>query len=149
MLALEPLKPEQLRQVYEWDAPHMESFESYARRLSRPHWAHYGIQENGDRIGCISLELTGLDACQLHVTMQPRAAKLAELRELILSVGQHLFDSGFQAIRTEICKENRAAKMLALLCGMRKTDADERYQRFLITKEEFYGRWCEEVTLRQ
>lgn len=147
MLELEPLLPEALRQVYEWDGPHAEPFESYAARLSRPSWAHYAIADGDTMIGCVSMQLIGPDSCTMHVTMQPKAARLAELRDLILNLGGHLFNSGFRAIRTEICKKNRAAKILATLCWMRKTDADERYQRFIITSEDYYGRRRQETTL--
>lgn len=140
MLDLELLQPDQFRRVYEWDnAAEIECIERYTERLSMPNWTHYAINDDGAFIGCVSLELYDAFSCGLHLCMQPGAARLSELKRLLLAIGDMLFKSGLRDIYAEIKPENRAARLLAAMCGMRPNGSDFEYRRFRLTSKEFYG----------
>jgi RimJ/RimL family protein N-acetyltransferase len=144
MLELESLKPEQLWQVYMWDeGERYESFESYERRLMQPNWMHYALT-NGGFIGCISLELTGPTTCSIHVAKQPGAGTLADLRRVIFSVADYLFEGGMQSLLAEVRIGNRPARRLALACGMFTGNATDTHQYYTLTKEQYDQSWMRE-----
>lgn len=142
MLELKALPPVALRQVYEWDnGAAFEPFETYAARLSGPNWTHYAILDGGRFIGSISLELTGPTTCSIHVAKTPGAGRLAELRQMIFGVADALFDGGIQSLLAEVRKENRAARQLAVLCGMFAGPDTETHQYYTLTSQQYYQSW--------
>lgn len=145
MLELEPLKDGQLRQVYEWDeGEKYEPFESYERRLTRPNWMHYAILGDGLFIGAISCELVAPTTCSIHVAKRRGAGRMSELRHLIFTVANYLFDGGMQSLLAEVRKENRAARQLAIHCGMFPGASTETSQFYALTAAQYYQSWMRE-----
>lgn len=101
---------------------------------------HYAINNDGAFIGAISFEDLGPGVCGFHLAMQPAAVRSSELRDMFWALGRVLFDRGIEKICTEIRSENRAARLLAAMCGMKPSGSDFEYCRFAITREELNGR---------
>lgn len=136
MLELSVLKPEQLRLVHKWDGT-AEPFEDYEHRMTRPHWAHYAINAHAIAIGCVSLELIDPKTCSLHLSMRPKTALLRELQRLLFDVAAILFAGAIRTIICEIHPTNRAARLLAVSCGMNPAGQDERCLYFALTAEDY------------
>lgn len=150
MLELESLPPDALRQVYEWDnGAAFESFETYATRLSRPNWTHYAILDDGRFIGSISLELTGPTTCSIHVAKTPGVGLLKDLRRLIFTVADILFCGGMKHLVAEIFAENRAARLLAVACGMFPAEKTATHHYFRLTAEQYFNSWMKESLYEQ
>lgn len=147
MLDLAALKISDFPQMYEWDKPHCESLEDYTIRLSAPHWLHFRIEDQGVFIGCLSLEKLEDAVCNIHLTMRQKTAQVRDVILLLDNVADWLFQQGTYLIVAEICTDNRAARWLAALCGMRPEGKGERYRQFSMTKERFYGRFNQEITI--
>lgn len=145
MLDIDLLPPDALRQVYDWDhGEKFEPFKTYAARLSGPNWTHYAIKREGRFIGCLSLELTGPTTCSIHLAKRPGSERLSELRQLMFAVANTLFDRGFQSLLAEVRKENRAARQLAVLCGMSAGPHTETHQYYTLTAQQYYQSWMRE-----
>ena len=144
MLDLEPLRPEQLRQVYEWDrAEQIEPFETYAARLSQGEWAHYAILDDGAFAGCLSLELIAPTKCSIHLAKPPGGDRDA-LRRLLIDVGVLLFRSGFTRLICKVRHENAAALALVRSCGMAESGFTDNYRYLTLTAEDYFAnqsRW--------
>lgn len=136
MLELAILQSEQLRLVHQWDCTD-EPFEEYESRMQLPHWAHYAINDCGIAIGCVSLELIDPKTCSLHLSMRPKTARLRELQRLLLSLGAILFAGAIRTVICEIHPTNRAARLLAVSCGMTPAGQDERCLYFALTAEDY------------
>lgn len=138
MIHLAPLKAGQLQQVYEWDnAVVVEDFAHYAARLLLGNWQHYAINRGDDFVGCLSLELIGANEVTFHLSMRTHSVPLRELRRVLVNTGAVLFQAGIKRVIAEICSENRAARLIAALCGMSPVGQEGTLRRFELTAAEF------------
>jgi hypothetical protein len=138
-LLTRPLRRDQLRQIAEWDYGPQDGvdWERYEAEMTAPQWEHYGIYQQGELAGALSLEWIDGETIGYHVTMARKKVHPERLAELLIITAGHLFDGGCTRLVANIPKKKRAAVRLALRCGMKETDADESIRNFILTRGDY------------
>lgn len=139
MLSVEPLRPDQYRQVAEWEFGPQENadWDRYAAEMNAPQWTHFSIYVDGSFIGCVSLEKIDPQMTAFHVVTARRAVSSRNLAQVLLKKAGELFARGHTALVTRIPKEKRAAAILALRCGMCEWGHTPELRYFVLTKSRF------------
>jgi hypothetical protein len=140
MLALEPLRSEQFKQVAEWEFGVQENadWERYEREMSEPQWAHFGIYDGADFVGCVSFERTSYNMAEYHVVTGRHKVHPGALANCLLTSAGYFFNQGFTALTARIPVEKRAAVRLAIRCGMRQWGHTPTMRFFILTQARFY-----------
>lgn len=139
-LSLEPLRPDQYRQVAEWDyGPQSENtdWERYAADMSKPDWFHYGIYNGPDFVGAVSLEKISYNMAAYHVTTARRKIHPQRLATVLINLAGYLFSHGFTAVVARNPVEKRAGARLAIRCGMREWGRTPTTRYFVITRSRY------------
>jgi hypothetical protein len=141
MIDISLLLPAELSEVWHWfEAEGIESWESYRDRLTGPQWMHLGLFDGAQLVGCISCEKMA-DTCFYHVSTKRGAVKPKDLRHALIESTRLFLASGMSQSSAVIPHKNRAAKLLAISCGMKLRGGDEKEGIYTITAEEFIQRW--------
>lgn len=143
-LCLEPLRADQYRQVAEWEfgpQPPDTDWQRYADEMNAPKWAHFGLYDGAEFVGCISLEKIDRQMAAYHVVTERHRIHPDALARVLLKTAAELFERGFTALVARIPIEKRAAAMLAQRCGMHEWGSTPKVRFFMLTKSRFesYG----------
>lgn len=119
MLELRQLGLPALRQVYDWNNGDAQGwdFEEWFRQASASNWIHYGVDREGQLIGCISLEKLNPETASIHLAFAPDAITTAELRPLLIGIGKTMFNHGIQQIEAA-AGQHKGAAAIAQRCGL-------------------------------
>lgn len=141
MIDISLLLPAELSEVWRWlKVEDAESWESYRDSRTGPQWMHLGLFDKAQLVGCISCEKMA-DTCFYHVATRPKSIHPKELRNVLIESTRLFLASGMTRTCAVIPHKNRAAKRLAIACGMRLRGGDEKEGIYTITAEEFIKRW--------
>ena len=142
-LTLQPLGKDQYRQVAEWEWGPQEDvdWERYAAEMNAPQWAHFGLYDGAELIGCVSLEKIDRQMVAGHVVTARRKIHPLLMAQVLLKTAGDLFALGYTAMVARIPKDKRAAARLALRCGMREWGHTPETRYFILTKSrwQLYG----------
>lgn len=137
-LTIIPLRREHLPLAWLWNGTGC-SFAEYAAHVTQPQWLNFLILRHYRPVACVMLERTGADRVSWHLAMQRRAIRTRELCRLLLDLTEYLFRRGFRVSEACIPSHNRAARMIAHLCGMTLCSADDT-ARYELTAPAFFSR---------
>ncbi len=141
MIDVSLIFPAELKPAYDWfEGEGYEPWESFRQSRTGPQWAHLGIFRDGELVGVVSCENRGR-SCNYHVATKRRALKPNVLRNILIESTRLFLRGGMKYTSAFIPNENRAAKILALSCGMRLRAMNDTESRYYITAEEFVSRW--------
>lgn len=135
MLELRPLRPDQYRQVAEWDWGPQENvdWERYESEMNAPQWAHFALYDGAEFVGCISLERDRATVAY-HVATARNKVNPFVLAQVLLKMG---FDGEATAAVARIPVKNRAAARLAIRCGMKEWGHTPTMRYFILTKQRY------------
>lgn len=142
-LELEPLRQDQYRQVAEWEfgpQPPDTDWQRYADEMNAPKWAHFGLYDAAEFVGCLSLEKVGAKTVAYHVVTARRKIHPDALAQVLLKTAGDLFAMGYAEMIAQIPIEKRAAAMLAQRCGMHENGSTPKVRSFSLTKTR-YQQW--------
>lgn len=136
MLTLEPLHPDQYRQVAEWAYGPQGNvdWEDYATQLNEPRRANFGIYLGAEFVGCVFLERVDRNTIACHVATARRKIHPQDMAQVLLKTAGDLFALGYTALVARIPRETRAAARLALRCGMFEWGHTPTTRYFILTK---------------
>ena len=121
-LNLAPLRRDQYRQVAEWDEQRPlgddVDWDRYEAEMNAPQWAHFGLYDGAEFVGCISLEKIDGQMFAYHVVTARRRVDPRALARVLRRTAGDLFALGCIAMVARIPVEKRAAARLAIRCGM-------------------------------
>lgn len=141
MLDLQPLQPDQYKQVAEWEEgrPLGEDvdWERYEREMNAPQWAHFGLYDGGEFVGCVSLEQTSPRIAAYHVVTARKKVHPQDLADACIRLAGILFKGGFIAVVAHNPVDKRAGARLAIRCGMREIGRTQSTRYFVITKQRY------------
>ena len=145
-LRLEPLRADQYRQVAVWDWGSLGDdvdWERYAVEMNAPQWAHFGLYDGGDFVGCVSFEKIDPQMIAYHVVTARRRVNPYDLAQTLRQSAGEFFALGYVAMVARIPAAKRAAARLAIRCGMREwghTQAEwiaDPLRYFILTKQRY------------
>lgn len=141
-MRLEPLRPDQYRQVAEWEFGPQEGvdWDRYADEMNAPQWAHFALYKGAEFVGCVSLEWIDSQTVAYHVVTARRKIHPHALAQVLLKIAGWLFILGNEALVVRIPREKRAAAILALRCGMVEDPYTETERHFTLSKTR-YNKW--------
>lgn len=143
MIEITLLSPEELKPAYTWfEGDEYEPWEEYKASRTGPQWMHLGLFQEGDLVGCVSIENQG-DSCTYHVATKRRSVKSADLRKILIESTRLFLRAGMKYTAASMPSENRAARLLARSCGMTLRRQDEVTSHYSITADEFVSHWGE------
>jgi hypothetical protein len=129
-----------------------EPFDEYLKELSRANWLHFSVSWRGAPSALVSFDCVERGVWSVHVSARRHSIPPRELRRVLLALAASAFECGALVIVTGVPEENRAARRLALACGMRPgavfTHADgSRERAFALWRGAFqHGQQDEERT---
>lgn len=136
-LSLKPLRQDQYKQVAEWEwgpQPEGTDWARYQAEMNAPKWAHLGLYDGAEFIGCVSLEKIDRQMVAYHVVTARRKVHSRKLAGLLLNTADSLFKQGCTALVARIPSEKRAAAVLALRCHMVEYGHTPEVRYFMLTK---------------
>jgi RimJ/RimL family protein N-acetyltransferase len=137
MLALKPLRQDQYRQVAEWEfGPQADNadWQRYEAEMNAPQWAHFGLYDGADFMGCVSFERINSQTMAYHVVTARRKIRPQSLAQVLLKTVGFFFRRGFTSLVAHIPENNVAAARLALRCGMREYERMNKERRFILSR---------------
>lgn len=147
---IEPLRAEQYRQVAEWEfgpQPPDTDWQRYADEMNAPQWAHFGLYDAAEFVGCLSLEKVDGRTVAYHVVTGRHKIHPTVLAQVLLKTAGELFAMGYTEMIAQIPIEKRAAAMLAQRCGMHENGSTPKVRSFSLTKLR-YQEWEQQSRFR-
>ena len=143
-LTVEPLRPDQYRQVAEWEYGAQSAdadWARYAREMEEPKWLHFGLYQETEFAGCLSLERVSRNIAAAHVVTARRKVHPQALAATLVEVMRYLFANGFLAIVAHNPRSKRAGARLAIRCGMVEWGHTPETRYFMMTRPRFNKLW--------
>jgi len=137
---LKALRRDQFKQVAEWEfgeQPPNTNWEKYFSEMEAPQWAHFGLYDGGDFIGCVSFERIDPRTMAYHVVTRRHSVRPHALAQVLLKSAGFFFQRGFTSLVAKIPREKRAAARLAIRCGMKEEAVTDNERNFILTKNQY------------
>ena len=136
---LEPLRPDQYRQVAEWAHGPQENadWDDYATYMSDPTRTTHGIYLGPELVGCIWVEQVGRNMAECHIATARHKVHPQALAQVLLKIAGDLFSRGHTAVVARIPRKTRAAARLAIRCGLYEWGHTPTMRYFMLTKQRF------------
>lgn len=138
-ITVKPLTRDQYPQMAEWEygpQPANTDWAAYAREIEHPRWTHFAVYLAGIFCAAVSLEQIG-STVRFHVVKEPDALRPDDLADLLIMIGDYLFQNGIEELEAIAPTGYRASNRLALRTGMSYRGPTDDGARFSITKAEF------------
>jgi RimJ/RimL family protein N-acetyltransferase len=139
-LSLKKIGIDQYRQVAEWEfgpQPEGTDWERYYAEMNAPQWAHFGLYDGGEFIGCVSFERIDPHTMAYHVVTARHKVHPHSLAQVLLKSARFFFERGFTRLIVRIPKDNVAAARLAIRCGMREDRYTDSERHFTLIKSRY------------
>lgn len=139
MLTLEPLQPDQHKQIAEWaHGPQGNvDWEDYAAYLNGPKMTTLGIYLGAEFAGCLFLERIDRNSVECHIATARNKIHPADLAQALLKKAGELFNQGYTAMVARVPRQTRAAARLALRCHMFEWGHTPTERYFILTRKRF------------
>lgn len=127
MLSVREISGDELYPVWQWDErdaddPYPKTdWDTYVTKYSQPRFCHYGIFKCDILAGCLTVELWSQTEYEAHVSSSRHLLTPQEMRSAVIAVKNAAARNGVKRFFCFIPNYLRAARRLALACGLKRT----------------------------